>query len=286
MLQQLPDPTASWQLERTQLLQFGSGVDEHCWYSENGCCFLYTDLRWDSAFFKRPMAKLRAILFDSARNLRAACRSFTRHLASLGIQHCITEIPAEDTQVLQALGHSEWLLVETRLQYVHEHLAALPPERYAVRSAIPQEQTLLSSIAAENANPFDRFHADPFFSKVEADAFLGAYAAAAVNGYCDDVLVPDEIGIPLDSFITVNYQQVHTATLGLKIGRPVVMAVGPQNRGWSRKLLAEALHRAHEHGVEAIVSTTQATNKAIIRNKEKLGFRLAAVTHILSWSGR
>lgn len=284
-LRKLPDPEALWQKERTQLLQFGSSSEEHSWYNE-AVCFLYVDLPWDSSFFRRPMVKLRAVLFESADLLPNACRNFAKYLVSKGIQHCLAEVPAEDTKVLQALGQVGWLLVETRLQYVHENLPALPPERYAVRSAALQEQALLSCIAAENANPYDRFHADPFFSKEEADAFLGKYAAAAIDGYCDDTLVPDESEVPVDSFISINYQQPDATTLDLKIGRPVVMAVGTQNRGWGRKLLAEALHRARERGVEAIVSTTQATNKAIIRNKEFLGFQLAAVTHILGWSSR
>ncbi|TGE07936.1 GNAT family N-acetyltransferase [Hymenobacter fodinae] len=283
-LRSLPDSGSPWQLLRAQLLSFGNEGDTYCWSSNNGCYFLYADLPWDSVFFGRPMARLRTILFDSAINLQTACLDFAAHLAARGVRHCIADIPAEDIQLLQVLGQSGWVLAETRLQYVHENLRQLPPERYKVRQAVESEQDTLGHIAAKNPNPFDRFHADPFFSIKEANTFLGRYATAAVNGYCEEVLVPDEAGVPLDSFIAVNYQQRDAVSEANSIGRIMLMTVGVQNRGWGRKLLAEALHRAHERGVYAVFSTTQTTNRAIIHIKEKLGFRLGAVTHILSWS--
>ncbi|QJX47547.1 hypothetical protein HMJ29_11590 [Hymenobacter taeanensis] len=283
-LRNLSDNKSPWQTLRAQLLNFGAEENEHCWYSDNGCYFLYTDLPWDSAFFGRPMARLRTVLFNSVGNLRTGCARFTEHLVTRGVQHCIADIPTEDIQVLQALGQIGWMLTETRLQYAHENLSHIPAERYNVRQALQSEQTVLGCIAAHNPNPYDRFHADPFFSFEEANAFLAEYAVAAVNGYCEEVLVPNQDKVSLDSFIAINYQQRDAISRTNNIGRIMLMAVGGQNRGWGRKLFAEALHRAHDRGEHTIFSTTQTTNRAIIHIKEQLGFRLVAVTHILSWS--
>jgi dTDP-4-amino-4,6-dideoxy-D-galactose acyltransferase len=282
-LRNLPDKNSLKQKELEQVANFGTRPEEHCWRSEFGCCFLYKSLAWDTTFFARPMARLKAVLFDSGMQLINGAQQFTTHLQASGIQHCTVEVPAEDTQVLQALSQAGWLLVETRLQYAHDRLAHLMPTRYAVREASTEDETVIRHIAQQNGNPFDRFHADPFFSPTQADDFLGAYATAAVNGYCDEVLVPHEAQLPVDSFLAMQYQQPNDHELGWKIGRLVLLAVGAQNRGWGRKLFSEGLHRAQERGVNAVLLTTQATNRAVMRNADILGFQLGAVTHMLTW---
>ncbi|SNC67766.1 dTDP-4-amino-4,6-dideoxy-D-galactose acyltransferase [Hymenobacter gelipurpurascens] len=279
----LPDRKNLKQNELDQVANFGTRPEEHCWASTSGCYFLYKTLAWDTEFFAKPMARLKAVLFKSGTQLVNDARQFNAHLQASGIRHCIVEIPPEDIRVLQALSQVGWVLVETRLQYVHDRLAHLMPTRYAVRKATTEDEPIVRRVAQQNGNPFDRFHADPFFSPKQADAFLGAYAAAAVNGYCDEVLVPHEDELLLDSFLAIQYQQPRDQEFGWKIGRLVLLAVGAQNRGWGRKLFSEGLHRAKAQGVDAILLTTQATNRAVMRNADILGFQLGAVTHVLTW---
>jgi dTDP-4-amino-4,6-dideoxy-D-galactose acyltransferase len=286
LLLQLPNPEVRWQVERQQLLAFGTNPGEEYWLSEGGTRFLYRLLAWDTAFFGKPMARLRAVLVEENEPLSTALGQFTAHLSALGVRQCIMEVPAEDPRMLQALGQSGWMLIETRLQYAHEHLTHLNPVRYDVRCATTGEGDLIRNIARYNANPFDRFHADPFFTHAQADDFLEAYAGAALGGYCDEVLVPGEPDVPVDSFLAINYTELHGQALGIDVGRLVLMAVGAQNRGWSRKLFSEALYRAHERGTSAMLLTTQASNRAVMRNAEVLGFRLGAVTHIFSWNNQ
>ncbi|QNP52647.1 hypothetical protein H9L05_02480 [Hymenobacter qilianensis] len=206
-------------------------------------------------------------------------------MAASGAYYCFSEVPSEDTVLLQTLTASGWRLVETRLLFYHDNLESFDQERYPVRLAKAEEEAQIAQIAAENRNDFDRFHADPWFGTERADAFLARYAGAAVRGYCDDVLVPDEPGLPLQSFLAISDLKDDAALIGVGLSRVVLTAVGPQNRGWHLKLVSETVHRAREKGDKAVLMTTQATNRAVFRTCEKLGFKLGGSSHILSFHG-
>jgi len=246
--------------------------------------FLYADLPWDSQFFGRRMARLHAVLFDAGLApaiLTAAVEEFNRMLTTNQIEHCYCEVAAKDPQLLFALGQAKWSVVESRLHYYQDDLKNLSGSRYPVRAARTDEAEVLRQVSAHNKNPFDRFHADPIFSAEQADAFLGEYAAAATRGLCDVVLVPDNN--PVDSFLVVSFLADDAQLLGTTLGRVVLTAVGPQNRGWHRQLVAETLWHTRERGGEAVLMTTQATNNAVIHNAQQLGFRLGELTHIVSY---
>lgn len=268
--------TARWQ-------QFGTQQGEHR-LQLAGVEFLYTDLPWDSKFFQRPMARLLVVLFghdQSAAELVQAVRGFITVLEAAGIQHCYCEIAAADTQLLYALSSAGWGLVETRLHYYHDALDTLSEPRRPIRTARSDEAEAIAAISATNRNPNDRFHADPAFGFALADAFLAEYARAAVRGYCDEVLVPEQPE-EIDSFLAVSYLETEAQQLSVGLGRVVLTAVGARNRGWHRALVAETLYRVRERGGEVVFMTTQAANAAVVRNAQRLGFRLGGVTQLFS----
>ncbi|UYZ61376.1 hypothetical protein [Hymenobacter weizhouensis] len=269
---------------RQRLLSFGVRAEEKIWEAQ-GVLFFYEQLLWDSAYFQRPMARVRAVLFDPEQilvtNLVQAIEQFSRHLREAHIQHCYAEVGAVDNSVLTALGCAGWATVETRLHYYHT-LHQLPATRAAVRPATLQDVETIRQVAAHNRNPHDRFHADPFFTQAEADAFLGEYAAAAVKGLCSITFVPQHE--PVASFLAVGYLPADAHLLGMPLGRVVLTAVGPANRGWHRHLIDETLWHTQERGGQLVLLTTQATNRAVIHNCETTGFKLGSITHIVSWS--
>jgi dTDP-4-amino-4,6-dideoxy-D-galactose acyltransferase len=148
-----------------------------------------------------------------------------------------------------------------------------------------EEAANIAQISAKARNEYDRFHADPWFGQERADAFLARYASAAVQGYCDAVLVPDEPGLPIDSFLAISDLQADVKALGVGLSRVVLTAVGPQNRGWHLRLVSETVHRAREKGDQVVLMTTQATNRAVFRTSEKLGFKLGGSSHVLACFG-
>ena len=246
---------------------------------------LYTALPWDSEYFGVPTFKFLTGLFNPSAPVAgrvAALRAWQQELANTSGFYCFAEIPVEDTVLLQTLTTSGWRLVETRLQFYHDQLADFNQPRYAVRAARVEEAEHIGQIAAAARNPYDRFHADTWFGDARADAFLARYASAAVQGYCDTVLVPDELSLPVDSFLAISDLKADATRLGVGLSRVVLTAVGPQNRGWHQRLVSETVHRAREQGAHYVLMTTQATNRAVLRTCEKLGFRLGGSTHIVA----
>jgi dTDP-4-amino-4,6-dideoxy-D-galactose acyltransferase len=68
------------------------------------------------------------------------------------------------------------------------------------------------------------------------------------------------------------------------VGRIVLVAVDPDRQGWHLRLLAEATRLFTDRSVKVAHMTTQATNRAVIRNCEKLGYRYGKATHIMARS--
>ena len=286
-LRELPAQAVEWQEQQFgagRAARFGAGQHEQV-FASGDVQFLYELLPWDTAFFGTPTFRLFTALFcpsATLAHLTAAVLAFRAALAARGAVYCFVEVPAEDIRLLQALTQAGWRWNETRLHYYRAHLAAFAEPRFGVRPARPAEAPRLGRIARAARNDFDRFHADPWFGPERADAFLARYATAAAEGYCDAVLVPDEPGTPLDSFLAISDLTADAEALGVGLSRIVLTAVGPANRGWHRRLMSETVHRARQRDAAYVLMTTQATNGAVIRNAERLNFALGATTHVLS----
>ncbi|MBH8567843.1 hypothetical protein KB206_03050 [Microvirga sp. STS02] len=286
-------------IERQQEL-FGTGAAAR-WEQEAGAeivaaasagvKWLLQHLAWDSGYFGAPMYRLFTALFDGltspAQLLQAAAelrqQLATRHGASY---YAFSVVPAEDVRLLQALTGAGWQLVETRLTYYRDQLPGFDYPRHPVRAARVDEAAHIGQVAAMARNAYDRFHADAWFGDARADAYLARYAENTVAaGLAATVLVPDAPELPIDSFLAISDLKGDAIALGTQLSRVLLTAVGPANRGWHVKLVAETLHRAKELEHEAVLMTTQATNHAVFRTCEKLGFRLGATSHVLACNG-
>lgn len=248
---------------------------------------LYSELPWDSEFFGTATYRLHTGLFASDASLQGrikAVEQLQQQLAADGSYYCFSEVPTEDTALLQTLTASGWRLVETRLQFYHDGLTAFEQPRYPVRMARSEEAEAIGRISAAARNPYDRFHADEWFGAERADAFLARYASAAVQGYCDAVLVPDDPRLPVDSFLAISDLNADSAALGVGMSRVALTAVGPHNRGWHLRLVSETVQRARQNKAQYVLMTTQATNRAVFRTCEKLGFKLGGSSHVLACS--
>ena len=65
----------------------------------------------------------------------------------------------------------------------------------------------------------------------------------------------------------------------------LLTAVGAQNRGWHHKLVAETVRCAAARHVPYVLMTTQATNRAVFRTCEKVGFQPGSTSHVLAYHG-
>ena len=286
-------------LDRQQDL-FGTGAAAR-WEQEAGAetmattsaaeHWLLQHLTWDSGYFGAPMYRLFTALFDgltSPTQLVQAAIELRQQLAARhgAAYYAFSVVPAEDIRLLQALTGAGWQLVETRLTYYRDQLPAFDFPRHPVRAAGVGEAAHVAQVAATARNAYDRFHADAWFGEARADAYLASYAENTVAaGLAATVLVPDAPELPIDSFLAISDLSQDARALGRQLSRVLLTAVGPANRGWHVKLVAETLHRAKELGHEAVLMTTQATNHAVFRTCEKLGFRLGATSHVLACNG-
>ena len=248
--------------------------------------FLYQYLDWDTDFFGRKCYKLYTILynhFDIAA-LTEAINSFRNHLVNKEKVYIFSDIPSEDTRLIQCLGLAGFKLVESRLHYYKDASKPYAAERYLVRIANKGDLRNIIEAATNSRNEYDRIHADIDFSNELADKYLGTYAESAFNGFCDAVIVPAEDGVNVNSFLAIKHLKDDAAHLSITSIRVALTAVGASNKGWHKKLLSETIYYAKDHGAKYVLMTTQATNRAVIKNAENLGFNLGSTSHIFSFS--
>ncbi|MBT2558530.1 hypothetical protein J7E24_12095 [Hymenobacter sp. ISL-91] len=269
---------------------FGVGVGQQVLTAADGRSqWLLEHLPWDTEFFGTDTYRLFTGLFDAdvlPSALALAAQELRATLAARGPYYAFSVVPAEDTALLQALTAGGWRLVETRLNFHCPVAEATLPAPASVRLAHAHEAAHIGRISAATRNEFDRFHADPWFGEARADALLARYAEAATEGsYADAMLVPDVPGLPIDSFLAIGDTAAEAGIPGSGLSRVLLTAVGPTNRGWHLKLVAETVRRAAALSLPQVLMTTQATNGAVFRTCEKLGFRLGSTSHVLACHG-
>lgn len=248
--------------------------------------FLYEFLIWDSKFFEMPTFKLNYILFgkNNYQNLLKAIKVFKEEI--IKENYIFIEIPSEDIYVIQALNESLFRLVETRMTYYLD-LKNFKNNRYNVREALLDDIPNLKKVSSEMVNHFDRFHADVFLNQEIADSFLGVFAQESIKGFADYVMVPNEMDIPSDSFLTAKYYKNWWKEIDIKVSKMVLSAVSSKtNKGWYIKLISEMAYHLKAQGAEYALMHPASTNKAVIHSYEKLGCKLGKVTHILTYMNR
>ncbi|MHC1727991.1 MAG: hypothetical protein AB9866_18645 [Syntrophobacteraceae bacterium] len=248
-------------------------------------------LDWDSRHFGFPVYRLEFADWDQ--NITAPYEALAGNIKKLkadlsphGRYYLFCEVPTEDLPVLQAMGISGMRLLETRLTYYRddvEHFAW--PQRFNVRQAGQADIPGLRKVASGARNLFDRYHADPFFPKKVADTYLETFIENSINGFANIVLVPADEDGPPGAFFTATLGSEKGLSPELSVGRIVLVAVGEDRRGWHLRLMSEMSYLFRDRGVLVAHMTTQSTNRAVIRNCEKLGYRYGRCSHVFATFG-
>jgi dTDP-4-amino-4,6-dideoxy-D-galactose acyltransferase len=237
-------------------------------------------LDWDSDFFS---AEIHKVDFISPRAEKISDR-----LKESGFPidsqrwNIFAEVPTEAVHAFRILGEGGFALVETRLTYYHL-LENLPAQNQKGRNAENKDIPALRSVASGAVNAFDKYHADPFFGEEETNRYLETYIENCVKGFAERVFVPD---LPSEPASFVALSKINDPILSGKglFYRIPLTACLPANKGWHYPLCLHALWYARSMGAKCLVMTTQSTNKAVIHNCEKLGFKLGSCTHLFSKS--
>lgn len=251
------------------------------------CFFVLRHLDWDTNYFGFPVFRVEMVLSEHAtpEATHAALGIFGEKMRERKNAYFFLEIPADDTGLIQAVGNTRFMLVETRLNYFLSNIQQYRnPERYAVRNATPADAPDLKSVAMRMRNPFDRVHADPAFSQTQSDAYLGKFVEESIKGFADMVLVPVVGDLPPFGFLAGN---LPVDVLGHQVSKLVLAAIDSSvEKGWLYKLLSEVIYRIKDSGAGYLTTITQASNRPAIRTWEKAGFSLSSVTHVVSFSNR
>jgi dTDP-4-amino-4,6-dideoxy-D-galactose acyltransferase len=193
------------------------------------------------------------------------------------------EVPSEDKDVIQLLNNYKFRTIETRLHYYNNNLNNFRYQRFNVRDANNDDIRNLKKVASFMRNDYDRFHSDWSFDKNQADKYLETYIENSIKDFADVILVPNELNLNADSFLTANICKSFWEDIDYKISKMVLSAVSSEtNRGWYVKLVSEMTYRLIDEGACCIFMNTQSTNIAVLSTWEKLGYKIGRVTHLLS----
>lgn len=239
-------------------------------------------LPWDSEFFGYGVGRFMAVVPLAPGEIPRevdhghAIEALLARARAGGIRYLFGMIDARDTATLRALGTSGFSLIETRVIYHRSVRDFAAPERHAVRAATAGDLRSLARTARESVNPYDRFRADPFIAAADADRLMETWVEASLaRGFADITLVPDQVSPT--AFNALRYHR----DLSPSMGQVVLSAVGPESRGWYRKLMSETTLHFREVGLDRAYVTTQVTNGAVIHVLESLGYRFGRCEHVL-----
>lgn len=248
--------------------------------------FIVKFLKWDSDYFNLPTYKLLYVLYahKDYNILKNAVKIFVKDFFKEKGRYCFSEIPSEDIFTIQALNESGFKLVENRLTYYLD-LKNYIHERYDVRSATVEDIPNLKRVAREMRNDYDRFHAETIFDSGKADEFLATYIEESIKGFSDFTMVPAELGVPADAFLTANYLVDEWDRIGEKVSKMVLSSVSSQTcKGWYLKLISEMAYQLKSIGAQYAFMHPATTNRAVIHTYEKLGCKYGKCVHILTYT--
>ncbi len=243
-------------------------------------------LPWDTDFFGYGVGKLHGAyllaqpMHQPHTDYSVALKEFIREAKQLDIKYLFATVDPRDLSLLRGLGELGFILLESRVFYHRSLLDFDNPERYPVRAATESDVERLGQVACDMVNIYDRFHADPFISPVSADRMMRKWVEASIlESFADVTLVPD-VTEPT-AFCTIKYHVNSWPKWQLNLGQPVFGAVGPEFRGWYKKLISEVNYHLKEVGAQHTYLTTQITNRAVLRAWESLGYSFGKGEHIL-----
>lgn len=244
--------------------------------------FIVKELVWDGQYFGFPCFSIENIFFshsDSEILSKALAQFVTRHLMPKA--YYTINIASEDLILLRAICNTGFQLVESRLNYAHKIMPAMPVIEFSdIELASQEDVETLKKVAARMRNPFDRVHSDPAFSDETADAYLAKFIEESIKGYADIVLkVSDSNGTPF-GFLAGNLAR---DICGQKVSRLVLAAVDSSvQKGRLEDLLNVMLSRLNQSGSGYLTTITQTSNIPAVRTWEKTRFTMFKATHLFS----
>jgi GNAT superfamily N-acetyltransferase len=217
----------------------------------------------DEERFGVRTAKTSQVTLDNLSQIYAYCE--TNKVALL-----IARCPVADLNVVQAMEHDGFALMDTLVYYGH-HLVNIPSltERCSVRPVRPGDETAVQQVASEAFRGyFGHYHADSRLDRTQCDEVYisWAYRACVSREVAHEVLVADCDGT-IQGFITLRANSAEEGEGGL-------FGVSPTARGTgiASLLMVRALEWCRAQKMRRMLISTQITNLASQKVWTRLGF--------------
>lgn len=243
-------------------------------------------LAWDSDFFGLGVARLNAVFPLEAPFVRLDAvwnkplEKLLKQAQRRGVRYLFAMVDPRDTALLRSLGELGFALIETR--YYHHGPLTEPPEgeRFPVREARPEDVPSLARTAAEQVNPYDRFHADPFMQGEDTGRLMRRWIEESIAGRMADLVLVPDVEEPT-AFVTYRFEKANWARWGVNLAQGVLSAVSADFLGWMGKLTPELNRALLAAGANYTFGSTQVTNRPIIHFAQEAGARFGRCEHIL-----
>lgn len=225
-------------------------------------------LAWDSDFFKRSVARVRAhrLTPDTA-------QAIVDHCTAEGIDWLYFLADADDPATIRLAEDHGFRLVDVRAVYERALAPSPPPMPPQVRSAREDDIPALQAMS-RGAFEHARFMRDPYLPREEADALYTTWVANSVHGFADAVLVVERAGHPA-GYITLKLgggDAPDTGSIAL-----IAVDAAARGGGVGRALVQASLAWTAAKGRTRVDVVTQAANVPAVRLYERAGFVLADV---------
>lgn len=231
-------------------------------------------LKWDTDFFKRPMARIPFFSVNENKNLAETAEALLTFVISkckeAGVVHIDASKELKNFDYHRAFQKVGFIVVDIKVtldleinKYEHKAMKATDDLRF--RPANIADMPELQDICAYSFR-LSRFYKDPFFSLEEANSMHQAWIMNIKNSANSIVLVAE-----YDS------QIVGFTTLSLKDGYGVIDLIaikdGFRGRGIGSALLSELVNWA-QNKVTGMTISTQINNYTAVNLYTNLGFKL------------
>ncbi len=214
---------------------------------------------------------------DSVSNKQKLLRFFLLNIMkSTGMVSCRAN--SEDLSTIYALENNTFRYMDSLVTYAFDLRKSLPEYKgnpYRIRPVKKTDGDNLKKIVRDSQF-MDRFHNDPHFSRKESDRLYETFIGNAIKGKGVDRVLVAECEHQIAGFNTIESQNHHYSSYGIRIGSFVLNAVAPEfrSRGIYSSLMEESL-RYTEDSADLVEIRTHAGNYPVHRALPRIGFRLS-----------
>ena len=185
---------------------------------------------------------------------------------------------SEDLSTIHVLEKEAYHYMDNLVTYTFD-LKQTRPERkthpYRIRPVQKMDGNTLKKIVRDSQF-MDRFHNDPHIPREESDRLYETFIENAMRGVGADMVLVAECDDEVGGFNTIESQNRHYSTYGIKIGSFVLNAVAPEfhRQGIYSSLMNESLLYL-EGRADLAEIRTHAGNSPVHRALPRIGFRLS-----------